>query len=123
MNYAREVSSLALSIRKKKSNKSKTTIKKNNYSCKKYFRKKSIESVSELICLEINVKKTEIIDDSSGIIVKYVKPNLKILGPKYGSKINELKNELEALQKNQIELLEKEIISLNIFDEKINIHV
>ena len=60
-----------------------------------------------MICSEINVKKIEIIDDSSGIIVKYVKPNLKILGPKYGSKINELKNELEALQKNQIDLLEK----------------
>ena len=69
-----------------------------------------------------SLKKIEIIDDSSGIIVKYVKPNLKILGPKFGSKINELKNELEVLQKNQIDLLEKgEIISLNIFDEKINI--
>ena len=122
MNYAREVSSLALSIRKRNQIKVRQPLKKIIIPVKNILEKKSIESVSELICSEINVKKIEIIDDSSGIIVKYVKPNLKILGPKYGSKINELKNELEALQKNQIELLEKgEIISLNIFDEKINI--
>ena len=122
MNYAREVSSLALSIRKKNQIKVRQPLKKLIIPVKNISEKKSIESVSELICSEINVKKIEIIDDSSGIIVKYVKPNLKILGPKYGSKINELKNELEVLQKNQIDLLEKgEIISLNISDEKINI--
>ena len=72
-----------------------------------------------MICSEINVKKIEIIDDSSGIIVKYVKPNLKILGPKYGSKINELKNELEALQKNQIDLLEKGNYFIIYIEEKL----
>ena len=122
MNYAREVSSLALSIRKKNQIKVRQPLKKLIIPVKNISEKKSIESVSELICSEINVKKIEIIDDSSGIIVKYVKPNLKILGPKFGSKINELKNELEVLQKNQIDLLEKgEIISLNISDEKINV--
>tara|TARA_A100001015_G_scaffold218321_1_gene245374 strand:+ start:567 stop:3971 length:3405 start_codon:yes stop_codon:yes gene_type:complete len=122
MNYAREVSSLALSIRKRNQIKVRQPLKKIIIPVKNILEKKSIESVSELICSEINVKKIEIIDDSSEIIIKYVKPNLKILGPKYGSKINELKNELEALQKNQIDLLEKgEIISINIFDEKINI--
>ena len=82
---------------------------------KNILEKKSINSVSKLICAEINVKKIEIIDDSSGIIVKYAKPNLKILGPKYGNKINELKNKLESLEKNQIDLLEKgETVALDI---------
>ena len=122
MSYAREVSSLALSIRKRNQIKVRQPLEKLIIPVKNILEKKSIESVSELICSEINVKKIEIIDDSSGIIVKYVKPNLKILGPKYGSKMNMLKNELEALQKNQIDLLEKgEIISLYISDEKINI--
>ena len=62
------------------------------------------------------------IDDSSGIIVKYAKPNLKILGPKYGNKINELKDKLRALGKKQIDSLEKgESILLDISNEKINI--
>tara|TARA_B100001250_G_scaffold353858_1_gene327380 strand:+ start:67 stop:942 length:876 start_codon:yes stop_codon:yes gene_type:complete len=122
MNYARDISSLALSIRKKNQIKVRQPLNKLIVPVKNIFEKKSIESVSELICAEINVKKIEIIDDSSGIIVKYVKPNLKILGPKYGKKINELKNKFEALKKNQIDLLEKgKDISINISDQKIKI--
>ena len=122
MDFARDISSLALSIRKRNQIKVRQPLNKLIIPVKNILEKKSIESVSELICAEINVKKIEIIDDSSGIIVKYVKPNLKILGPKYGSKINELKNKLEALQKNQIDSLEKgERISIHISDEKINI--
>ena len=122
MDFARDISSLALSIRKRNQIKVRQPLNKLIIPVKNILEKKSIESLSELICAEINVKKIEIIDDSSGIIVKYVKPNSKILGPKYGSKINELKNKLEALQKNQIDSLEKgERISIHISDEKINI--
>ena len=122
MNYARDISSLALSIRKRNQIKVRQPLNKLIVPAKSILEKKSIESISELICAEINVKKIEIIDDSSGIIVKYVKPNLKILGPKYGRSINELKNKLVALQKNQIDLLEKgESISISIKQEKINI--
>ena len=47
---------------------------------------------------------------------------MKILGPKYGKKINELKNKFNTLKKNKIDLLEKgESISINISGEKINI--
>jgi len=122
MNYARDISSLALSIRKRNQIKVRQPLNKLIVPAKNILEKKSIESISELICAEINVKKIEIIDDSSGIIVKYVKPNLKILGPKYGRSINELKNKLDALQKNQIDLLEKgESISISVKQEKINI--
>ena len=122
MNYARDISSLALSIRKRNQIKVRQPLNKLIVPAKNILEKKSIESISELICAEINVKKIEIIDDSSGIIVKYVKPNLKILGPKYGKSINELKNKLVALQKNQIDLLEKgESISISVKQEKINI--
>ena len=122
MNYARGISSLALSIRKKNQIKVRQPLNKLIVPVKNISEKKSIESVSELICAEINVKRIEIIDNSSGIIVKYVKPNLKILGPKYGKKINELKNKFKALKKNQIDLLEKgENISINISGKKINI--
>ena len=122
MNYAREISSLALSIRKKNQIKVRQPLNKLIVPVKNNFEKKSIESVSDLICAEINVKKIEIIDDSSGIIVKYVKPNLKILGPKYGNKMNELKDKLKSLEKNQIDLLEKGLsISINLSDKKIDI--
>ena len=122
MNYAREISSLALSIRKKNQIKVRQPLSKLIVPVKNTKEKKSIESVSELICAEINVKKIEIIDDSSGIIVKCVKPNLKILGPKYGNKLRILKSKLESLEKNQIDLLEKgQKIFLDISKEKIKI--
>ncbi len=122
MSYARDISSLALSIRKKNQIKVRQPLSKLIVPVKNILEKESIDSVSKLICAEINVKKIEIIDDSSGIIVKYVKPNLKILGPKYGKKINDLKNKLGALEKTQIESLERgESILFDILNEKINI--
>ena len=122
MNYARDISSLALSIRKKNQIKVRQPLKKLIIPVKNVLEKSYIESVAKLICSEINVKKIETIDDSSGIIVKYVKPNLKILGPKYGNKLNDLKNKLGALQKNEIDLLEKgESIAIYVSNEKITI--
>ncbi len=122
MNYARGISSLALSIRKKNQIKVRQPLKKLIIPVKNVLEKSYIESVAKLICSEINVKKIETIDDSSGIIVKYVKPNLKILGPKYGNKLNDLKNKLGALQKNEIDLLEKgESISIYVSNKKITI--
>jgi len=122
MNYARDISSLALSIRKRNQIKVRQPLSKIIVPVKSILEKKSIESVSKLICAEINVKKIEFIDDSSGIIVKFVKPNLKILGPKYGKDINILKNKFKTLSRNQIDELEKgEDISINISGKKINI--
>ena len=122
MNYARDISSLALSIRKKNQIKVRQPLKKLIIPVKNVLEKSYIESVAKLICSEINVKKRETIDDSSGIIVKYVKPNLKILGPKYGNKLNDLKNKLGALHKNEIDLLEKgESIAIYVSNEKITI--
>ncbi|MFL2590517.1 MAG: isoleucine--tRNA ligase [Flavobacteriaceae bacterium] len=122
MSYARDISSLALSIRKRNQIKVRQPLSKIIVPVKSILEKKSIESVSKLICAEINVKKIEFIDDSSGIIVKFVKPNLKILGPKYGKDINALKNEFKTLTRNQIDELESgEDISINISGKKFNI--
>ena len=122
MNYARDISSLALSIRKRNQIKVRQPLSKIIVPVKSILEKKSIESVSKLICAEINVKKIEFIDDSSGIIVKYVKPNLKILGPKYGKDINVLTNKFKTLTRNQIDELEKgQDISINISGKKFNI--
>ena len=47
---------------------------------------------------------------------------MKILGPKYGKKIIEIKNKLEILPKSQIDLLEKgEDISVDMSEKKIKI--
>ena len=61
MSYARDISSLALSIRKKNMIKVRQPLNKLIVPVKNILEKKSIESVSKLICAEINVKKIEMI--------------------------------------------------------------
>jgi isoleucyl-tRNA synthetase len=49
--------------------------------------KAQIEHVEELIKTEVNIKALEYLDDTSGILVKNVKPNLPLLGKKLGPKM------------------------------------
>ena len=46
-----------------------------------------IEAVEDLILAEVNVKGVEYIDDTSGVLVKKVKPNFRTLGKKFGPKV------------------------------------
>ncbi|RZS95879.1 isoleucine--tRNA ligase [Cecembia calidifontis] len=46
-----------------------------------------LQHVEELIKSEVNIKEVEYIDDTSGILVKDVKPNLPVLGKKLGPKM------------------------------------
>lgn len=49
--------------------------------------RKQLQHVEELIKSEVNIKEIEYIDDTSGILVKDVKPNLPVLGKKLGPKM------------------------------------
>jgi len=64
--------------------------------------KEQIAEVAELIKSEINVKTIEFIDDTSGILVKDVKPNFKVLGPRFGK---EMKHVAQAIQKMDVKAI------------------
>ncbi|MBQ3394503.1 MAG: isoleucine--tRNA ligase [Oscillospiraceae bacterium] len=53
-----------------------------------------------IIADELNVKEVEEISDASGYISYSFKPQLKILGPKFGKKLGEVRNALSALDGN-----------------------
>jgi isoleucyl-tRNA synthetase len=40
--------------------------------------------VQDLILSEINVKELELLEDTTGVLTKKIKPNFKTIGPKYG---------------------------------------
>jgi len=61
-----------------------------------------------LIIAEVNVKEIELIDDASGILVKNIKPNFKILGPKFGKDMRLIVSETEKLTQEDINKIEKE---------------
>jgi isoleucyl-tRNA synthetase len=96
MQMAQSISSLALSLRKKEMIKVRQPLKRIMIPVLDSNTKEQIAEVAELIKSEINVKTIEFIDDTSGILVKDVKPNFKVLGPRFGK---EMKHVAQAIQK------------------------
>jgi len=41
-------------------------------------------AISDLIKHEVNIKEIELLEDASDILVKQIKPNFKVLGPRFG---------------------------------------
>ena len=74
-----------------------------------------IDSMSELILTETNVKELKIVRDEDGVLVKRVKPDFKSLGKKLGKRMKAAAAAIAALTQPQIALLEREgFISLEL---------
>jgi isoleucyl-tRNA synthetase len=68
--------------------------------------KKEILEISELIKSEVNVKELELISNSSGILIKKVKPNFKSLGPKLGKRLSAVMAKIKTLGNSEIQKIE-----------------
>jgi isoleucyl-tRNA synthetase len=66
-----------------------------------------IEAIADLVKSEVNVKEIELIDDASGILVKEIKPNFKVLGPRFGKDMGQIAGIIKSFQQEDIVLLEK----------------
>ena len=106
INQIRNICSLALSIRKKEKIKVRQPLKKIIIQVKNDAEKKEIIDAKSQIISEINVKSIEFLDDKNSLLVKELKPNFKLLGPKYGKIINDVAKEIKALTNSDIEKLE-----------------
>ncbi|MDA8630297.1 isoleucine--tRNA ligase [Flavobacteriaceae bacterium] len=106
INQIRNICSLALSIRKKEKIKVRQPLKKIIIPVKNDAEKKEIIDAKSQIISEINVKSIEFLDDKNSLLVKELKPNFKLLGPKYGKIINDVAKEIKALTNSDIEKLE-----------------
>ena len=62
------------------------------------------EAVKHLILNEVNVKELEFLKDTSGILVKKIKPNFKTLGPRYGKLMKEIARALCRIQTGRYQL-------------------
>ncbi len=58
--------------------------------------KKSVLDQKEVILEELNVKDLELLKDARDVITKIVMPNARVLGPKYGSKVQEMIKKAKA---------------------------
>jgi len=108
MQIAQKISSLVLSIRQKEKIKVRQPLQKIMVPVLNDKQRQEIEAVAALIKSEVNVKEIELMDDASDILVKQIKPNFKVLGPKFGKDMKVVANEINALQQKDIQKIEQE---------------
>jgi isoleucyl-tRNA synthetase len=108
MQLAQKVSSLVLSIRQKEKIKVRQPLQKIMIPISDNEQKADIEAVSELIRSEVNVKEIELLDDASGILVKQIKPNFKVLGPRFGKDMKAIAAAVNMLEQDDIQKIERE---------------
>ncbi|MFL2638966.1 MAG: isoleucine--tRNA ligase [Flavobacteriaceae bacterium] len=119
---AQIICSLVLSLRKKEKIKVRQPLLKVMIPYNSEQEKLDLTEISDLIKFEVNVKNVELINSSSGILVKKVRPNFRSLGPKLGKLISLVSSEIKHFGNNEIKKIEQgDSISLKINSEKITL--
>ncbi|SOC79168.1 Isoleucyl-tRNA synthetase [Salinimicrobium sediminis] len=108
MQKAQTISSLVLSLRKKEMIKVRQPLQRIMIPVLDEQQKKEIKAVADLIKSEVNVKELELIDDASGILVKQIKPNFKVLGPRFGKDMKLIAAKINSFTSADIQIIERE---------------
>ncbi|WP_456867924.1 isoleucine--tRNA ligase [Galbibacter sp. BG1] len=107
MEKAQTISSLVLSLRKKEMIKVRQPLQRVMIPILDEAQRDEIKGVEELIKSEVNVKEIELIDDASGLLVKQIKPNFKVLGPRFGKDMKLIVNEVAKFEQSHIQEIER----------------
>jgi isoleucyl-tRNA synthetase len=102
MDIAQKISSMILGLRRKVSIKVRQPLAKVMIPLSDKSFKKKFEAVKDLVLTEVNVKEVEYIDDTSSILVKKIKPDFRMLGPKYGRLMKEISAAVTGLSQQDI---------------------
>ncbi len=108
MQLAQDVSSLALSLRKKANIKVRQPLHKILIPITNANNQNQIEKVANLIKNEINVKEIQYLTQTDGFIKKRIKPHFVALGKKLGSKMKAVSAILESFTQQDIIQIENE---------------
>lgn len=108
MDIAENTCSLVLSLRKKEKLRVRQPLQKLMIPVLTDEFSRRLMHVKDLILQEVNVKEMELLDAGNDWIVKKVKPNFKLLGPKLGADMKELSQQAASFSTEQIRMLESE---------------
>jgi len=108
MEMAQTISSMILSLRRKVSLKVRQPLQKIMMPVVNDNFVAQIEKVKQIIMTETNIKEVEFLSDSSDVLVKRIKANFKVLGPKYGKIMKQVSSAIMAMSQKDIALLERE---------------
>jgi len=122
MDIAQKVSSMVLGLRRKVSIKVRQPLSRIMIPVANGKFKERFEAVKDLILSEVNVKEVEYIEDTSGILVKKIKPNFKTLGPRYGKMMKQISAAIGSLEQKDISAFENNgSYTLNLEGEEVNL--
>jgi isoleucyl-tRNA synthetase len=107
MDYAQRICSLVHSIRKNNKIKVRTPLKRILLPVIESSFADQIKTVEQIILAEVNVKSIDYMEDTTGIVVKKVKPNFPKLGKQYGPKMKEVAAIINTFSKEEIARIEK----------------
>ena len=108
MAIAQQITSMVLSLRRKKNLKVKQPLTAIMIPVLDEAQKQDIEAVANLIMSEVNVKDINYVGGDAGILVKRIKPDFKKLGPKFGKNMKAAAQALTSLEQSQIAQFEKD---------------
>ena len=115
MNIAQVITSMVLSLRRKVNIKVRQPLSTLMIPVMDDAQREAIESMSELILNEVNVKNFKFVDNEAGVLVKRVKPDFKKLGPKFGKTMKAVAAAITSMSQQDIASLEKNgNITLNV---------
>ncbi|SFC93559.1 isoleucine--tRNA ligase [Algibacter pectinivorans] len=116
MESAQIISSLVLSLRAKEKIKVRQPLQKIMIPISSESQKNEILAVADLIKSEVNVKEIEVLEDASDILVKQIKPNFKVLGPRFGKDMKAVAQLVNNFTQTDIKNIEQN----GILDVEIN---
>ena len=129
MENAQEITSLVLSLRAKEKIKVRQPLQKIMIPVSNETQRSEIQAVSDLIKSEVNIKEIQVLEDASDILIKQIKPNFKVLGPRFGRHMKAVSQAINNFGSADIKKFEQnqafdieingEIITLQLSDVEI----
>jgi len=108
MHLAQNITSLALSLRKKEMIRVRQPLKKIMIPIFNTKMQQDIEAISSIVLSEINVKEISYLTEESDVLTKKIKPNFKTLGPKFGGNMKLISGVITHFNSDNIKQIERE---------------
>ena len=122
MSLSQRVSSMVLALRRKVGIKVRQPLTKILIPVLDAAMASRIDAVRDLIIGEVNIKEIELIEKTTGLITKRIKPNFKTLGPRYGKYMKQIAAMTATFSQERIaEIESSEQITLSMGDEQITV--
>lgn len=122
MDIAQKMSSMILSLRRKVNIKVRQPLQKIMIPVLDDGFTDKFEAIKHLVLSEVNVKEAELLNDTSGLLIKKIKPDFKKLGPRFGKMMKEISTTLASFTQEDIHKIESEgSVDLTIGNEKITL--